>query len=163
MQTSLTELETSPKVSSNRSTALEFSSMLCNALEKSPPRLDHDYLFINHILLTIGCTLQEVCKNEGCLYSQLSQEWGGEQFGKTSKANINTAQTPIAGPLTGEDDEDPEASGGDGEDQRNQDQGFAPAAQPLPPAAAPASAARPPPQEVGGFQPAAPAPAATPG
>ena len=121
-----------------------------------------------HLLLTIGCTLQEVCKNEGRLHSQLSQEWRGEQLANTSKANINTAQTPIAGPLTGEDDEEPEESGGDGEDQRNQDQGFAggfvPAAQPPPPAAAPASAARPPPLEVGGFQPAAPAPtAATPG
>merc|ERR1719233_226554 len=76
---------------------------------------------------------------------------------------LKNGETPIAGPLTGEDDEEPEASGGGGEDQ-SQDQGFAggfvPAAQPPPPAAAPVSAARPPPQEVGGFQPAAPAPAA---
>jgi len=80
---------------------------------------------------------------------------------------LKNGETPIAGPLTGEDDEEPEQSAGGGEDQ-SQDQGFAggfvPAAQPPPPAAAPAPASRPPPQEVGGFQPAAPAPAAaTPG
>jgi len=72
---------------------------------------------------------------------------------------LKSGETPIAGPLIGEDDEEPEVSSGGGEDQ---DQGFAggfvPAAQP------PAPASRPPPQEVGGFQPAAPAPtAATPG
>jgi len=82
---------------------------------------------------------------------------------------LKNGETPIAGPLTGEDDEEPGESGGGGEDQ-SQDQGFAggfvPAAQPPAPAAAPpASAARPPPHEdLGGFQPAAPAPtAATPG
>merc|ERR1712083_462257 len=75
---------------------------------------------------------------------------------------LKNGETPISGPLTGEDDEAEE--GGGGEDQ-SQDQGFAggfvPAAQPPAPAAPPA---RPPPQEVGGFQPAAPAPtASTPG
>merc|ERR1719228_2199858 len=81
---------------------------------------------------------------------------------------LKNGETPVAGPLTGEDDEEPEEGSGGGQDQ-GQDQGFAggfvPAAQPpAPAAAAPASAARPPPQEVGGFQPAAPAPAAaTPG
>ena len=39
-----------------------------------------------NVLLTIGCTLQKVCKNEGSLHSQLSEEWRGEQFAKTTKA-----------------------------------------------------------------------------
>ena len=39
-----------------------------------------------NVLLTIGCSLQKVCKNEGCLHSQLSEEWRGEQFAKTTKA-----------------------------------------------------------------------------
>merc|ERR1719242_2693235 len=75
---------------------------------------------------------------------------------------LKNGETPISGPLTGEDDEAEEGGGGEGQ---SQDQGFAggfvPAAQPPAPAAPPA---RPPPQEVGGFQPAAPAPtASTPG
>ena len=39
-----------------------------------------------NVLHTIGCPLQKVCKNEGCLHSQLSEEWRGEQFAKTMKA-----------------------------------------------------------------------------
>merc|ERR1719270_3214133 len=61
---------------------------------------------------------------------------------------LKNGETPIAGPLTGED--------------RGQEQGFAggfaPAAQPPAPTPAPA---RPAPQDVGGFQPAAPAPTAS--
>ena len=78
----------------------------------------------------------------------------------------NFTQTPIAGPLTGEDGEQEEDGGGACED-RGQEQGFAggfvPAAQPPAPAPTPAPA-RPAPQDAGGFQPAAPAPtASTPG
>jgi len=80
---------------------------------------------------------------------------------------LKNGETPIAGPLTGEDDEEPEEGGaGAGGQDQSQDQGFAGGFVPAqPPAPAPsASTARPPPQEVGGFQPAAPAPtAATPG
>ena len=38
-----------------------------------------------NVLLTIGCALQKVCKNEGCLHSQLSEEWRGEQFAESTK------------------------------------------------------------------------------
>jgi len=74
---------------------------------------------------------------------------------------LKNGETPIAGPLTGEDGEQEEDGGGACED-RGQEQGFAggfaPAAQPPAPTPAPA---RPAPQDVGGFQPAAPAPTAS--
>lgn len=73
---------------------------------------------------------------------------------------LKNGETPIAGPLTGEDGEQEEDGGGACED-RGQEQGFAGG---FVPAAQPPAPARPAPQDVGGFQPAAPAPTApTPG
>merc|ERR1719237_338301 len=107
---------------------------------------------------------------ESCFGELPPEEAHYRKYAKMKAAYIHNClkngETPVAGPLVGEEEEEPE-EGGDGGQDQGQDQGFAggfvPAAQPPAPAAAaaaPAPAARPPSQEVGGFQPAAPTPAA---
>ena len=97
MQTSPTEQETSQKVLSSRSTALVFSLMLCSALERLRLRFVPTFVTITIISLT-GCTLQKVCKNEGCVYSQLSQKWRGGQFSNMSKAKAILFRPPFLAP-----------------------------------------------------------------
>ena len=82
-------------VKSFYSAGILFDVMQC--FGEVTPEVGTPLLIDFNILPQIGCALQKVCKNEGCLHSQLPEEWRGEHFAIITgkQQNLPRHQLPV--------------------------------------------------------------------